>query len=198
MKVPPRCLLVAVLVPMALARAVAPQASSGGNSAVVVSMERKLLHVQQNGTLARPDTTPTEFTEQEVNAYFATGRVKLPAGVQSVRFQSQPDVIAATTRVDFEQLKAGRGSSNPLLSIFTGVHDVVVVAHARGMDHQGYVQVDSVALDGVEIPRFVLQLFVEKYLQPKYPGIGLNSQFALPGKIDTATVGLHKLTVTQK
>lgn len=167
-------------------------------SSPVDSMEQKIQHVQQNGARPTPDPTPTEFTAQEVNAYIASGRVKLPAGVQSVRFDSQPDLVHANARVDFDQLKSGRRSSNPLLSIFSGVHDVVVVAHARGMNHTGYVEVDSVALDGVEIPRFVLQVFVEKYLQPKYPNIGLNSRFSLPAKIDTATVGQNKLTVTQK
>jgi hypothetical protein len=62
----------------------------------------------------------------------------------------------------------------------------------------GYVEVQSVSLDDVEIPRFVLQVFVQKYLQPKYPNIGLNSQFALPAKVDTATVGQSKVTITQK
>ena len=60
------------------------------------------------------------------------------------------------------------------------------------------VHVDSVSLDGVEIPRFVLQLFVEKYLQPKYPNVGLDSRFGLPDRIDTAIVGQHRLTVAQK
>jgi hypothetical protein len=58
--------------------------------------------------------------------------------------------------------------------------------------------VDSVSLDGVEVPEFVLQLFVEKYLKPKYPNIGLDSRFALPARVDAATVGLHRVTVTQK
>ena len=75
---------------------------------------------------------------------------------------------------------------------------MVVVAHARGANRQGHVQVESVSLDGVEIPRFALELFVQKYIQPKYPNVGMTSQFALPSKIDTAIVGQHKLTVTQK
>ena len=54
------------------------------------------------------------------------------------------------------------------------------------------------SLDGVEIPQFALELFVEKFLTPKYPQIGMDSQFTLPDRIDTAIVGLHKLTVTQK
>jgi hypothetical protein len=171
---------------------------SSNSSAAVSSMERKLERVQSNATLDRPDQTPTEFTEQEVNTYFASSAIKLPAGVQSVNFQGQPEVVTATSRVDFDQIKAGRRSSNPLLSMFAGIHDVVVSAHVHGAGGQGYVNVDSVSLDGVEIPRFALEMFVEKYLQPKYPGVGLDSRFALPDRIDTAKVGLHKLTITQK
>ena len=171
---------------------------SSKSSPAVSSMERKLQHVQSNATLAHPDQTPTEFTEQEINAYFASGAIKLPAGVQSVNFQGQPEVVIATARVDFDQLKAGRRSSNPLLSMFSGIHDVVVSAHVHGAGGQGYVNVDTVSLDGVEIPRFALEMFVEKYLQPKYPGIGLDSKFVLPDRIDTAKVGLNKLTITQK
>jgi len=171
---------------------------SANSSAAVSSIERKLQHIQSNGALTRPDQAPTEFTEQEINAYFASGAIKLPAGVQSVNFQGQPEIVIATTRVDFDQIRAGSHSSNPLLSVFSGIHDVVVSAHVHGAGGQGYVNVDSVSLDGVEIPRFVLQMFVEKYLQPKYPGVGLESKFALPDRIDTAKVGLRKLTVTQK
>jgi len=190
-------LLLAVLIFFTLAL-IAQVNPSSKSSASVSSMERKLQHVQSNGALAHPDQTPTEFTEQEVNAYVASGAIKLPAGVQSVNFQGQAQVVIATTRVDFDELKAGRRSSNPLLSMFSGIHDVVVSAHVRGAGGQGYVNVDSVSLDGVEIPRFALQMFVEKYLQPKYPSIGLDSQFTLPARVDTATVGLRKLTITQK
>jgi len=173
-------------------------AAFSSSDAAVASMERKLQNLESNAAATKPDPAPTEFTEQEINAYFAAGRVKLPLGVQSVAFQAQPGQINATSRVDFDQLKAGRSSANPLLTIFSGIHQVEVSAHAYGINGQGMVQVESVALDGVEIPRFVLQLFVEKYVKPRYPAAGLDSRFALPEKIDRATVGLHKLTVTQK
>jgi hypothetical protein len=167
-------------------------------SSDVASTEQKLRHIEANGQAARPDETPTVFSEPEINSYLASDNVILPEGVQSVKLAGEPGIITGTARVDFDRIREGTGSSNPLLSIFSGVHDVVVVAHAHGADRQGYVQVDSVSLDGVEIPRFVLQLFVEKYLQPKYPELGLDSRFALPDRLDTATVGPHKLTVTQK
>lgn len=162
------------------------------------AVEQKVERVQQNGAQAQPDQTPTTFSQQEINSFVASDAVKLPKGVQSVRFASEPGVVTANAHVDFDELKNGRGSANPLLSVFSGMHDVVVVAQAHGSGHTGYVDVDSVSLDGVDIPRFVLQLFVEKYLAPKYPNVGLTSRFALPYKIDTAVVGHNELTITQK
>jgi hypothetical protein len=174
-------------------------AMAGSNQTTdVARAQAKLQHIEKNAGLAHPDRTPTEITEQEVNAYFAAGKVKLPAGVESVTFQAQPGVITASCRVDFDQVKAGTHSSNPLLSLFSGIHDVVVVANASGTAGQGLVDVQSVSLDGVEVPQFLLEIFVEKYLTPKYPNVGLQSRFALPAKIDTAVVGEHKIVVIQK
>ena len=175
-----------------------PAAAVGQAKPEIAGVERKLEHLEGNGSRPQPDSAPTVFTEDEINAYFAAGKVELPTGVRSVHFQAQPGVVTATTQVDFDKLQEGRSSSNPLLSMFTGVHEAVVVAQAHGSGGVGYVQVDSGSLDGVEIPRFVLQLFVEKFLQPKYPGIGLDSKFALPDRIDTAAVGSHTLTIVQK
>src|ERR1700730_11188175 len=174
------------------------QTKSNSTSNQTASAERKLQHLESNGAQAHPDPAPTEFTEQEINAYFASGNVILPDGLQSVVFQEQPGILVGTSRVDFDKLKAGKNSYNPLLSIFSGLHDVVVMTHAYGAKGEGLVHVDSVSLDGVEVPQFVLQLFVEKYLKPKYPNIGLDSRFALPARVDAATIGLHRVSITQK
>lgn len=174
------------------------QSKAVPNPVQAASCERKLQHLETNAAQAHPDPSPTEFSEQEVNAYFASGNVKLPVGVQSVVLQEQPGIVIGTARVDFDQLKSGKNSYNPLLSMFSGLHDVVVTAHAYGAKGQGTVHVDSVVLDGIEVPPFVLELFVEKYLKPKYPNVGIDSRFALPARVDTATIGLHKVTLTQK
>jgi hypothetical protein len=194
-----RILPLLVLISMiGLARVTPPQAHSTAHAAQVASMQRKLDHIESNAALPKPDSAPTEFTEAEVNAYLASEKIRLPAGVKSVNLQGQPGIVTGNSQIDFDQIKAGKSSYNPLLSIFTGVHQVVVTAHASGRAGQGLVHVDSVALDGVEIPRFALQLFVDKYLQPKYPEVGLDSRFRLPDRIDNATVGVHKLSVVQK
>ncbi|HZP16452.1 MAG TPA: hypothetical protein VFB00_00705, partial [Terriglobales bacterium] len=149
--------LLALLAAGPPAREKSPPPQSG-----LASMERKLNHIETNGRLAHPDAAPTVFTEQEVNAYLASDRVNLPVGVRSVTLRGEPGTITGIAQVDFDRVREGTHSSNPLLSIFSGVHEAVVRTHAHGAGGQGYVHVDSVALDGVEVPRFLLQLFVEK------------------------------------
>jgi|SRR5882724_2905574 hypothetical protein len=165
---------------------------------LVDSAETKFDHIHQNGQKPRPDPHPTELTEQEVNAYLAAGKVRLPTGVDSVRLVGTPGIITGRCRVDFDRVRAGRSNSNPLLQLFSGVHDIVVEAQAAGSNHRGRVQVNSVTIDGIEVPNFVLELFVDKYVTPRYPSVGLDSTFALPDKIETATVGQHKLTIVQR
>jgi len=171
---------------------------ASGESREVSKPQRKIQHIETNARSRHPDPTPTILTEQEVNAYLASDQIQLPAGVQSVKLEGHPGIINGTARVDFDRVREGAHSSNPLLSIFSGVHEVAVATHAHGANGQGYVHVDSVSLDGIEVPNFALQLFVEKYLQPRYPQIGIDSRFNLPDRIDRATVGEHQITIIQK
>ncbi|HZQ17476.1 MAG TPA: hypothetical protein VFA90_02055 [Terriglobales bacterium] len=172
--------------------------ANSATSPDAAAMQRKLDFIEKNGRSAHANQKPTVFTEEQVNAYIASDYVKLPNGVESVKLAGESAVVTGNTRVDFDRIREGIHSSNPLLSMFSGVHDVVVITHAHGEGGRGYVHVDSVSLDGIEVPRFVLQMFVEKFLTPKYPEIGLDSQFALPDRIDSAKVGEHELTIIQK
>jgi hypothetical protein len=168
------------------------------SSPELTSMERKLNQIEANSRLLHPDQNPTLLSEDEINAYIASDQVTLPDGVESVVLHGQPGIVTGHARVDFDRVRAGIHSSNPLLAVFAGVHDVEVVTHAHGAGHRGYVHVDSVSLDGVEVPRFALELFVQKYVQTQVPQAGMDSVFDLPYKIDLAIVGRHSLTLTQK
>jgi hypothetical protein len=161
-------------------------------------MQAKLDHIQQNSKRSTPDQTPTVMTEEEVNDYIASGGIILPQGVKKLSMQGRAGVVTAFLNVDFDEIRAGQKSSNPLLSIFNGTHDVRVEADASGAGGQGKVQVRDVSIDGISVPRMALEYFVGKYITPKYPNSGLDSTFQLPSKIDLAAVGYHKLTVTQK
>ena len=174
----------------------APQA--GSTHRLAESMQRKLDHIRDNSQQAHPDQTPTVMTEDEVNDYLASGKAQLPQGVKKVTLQGRSGVVEGFVNVDFDEIRAGQHSSNPLLGMFSGRHMVHVEGDAWGSGGQGKVHVRNVAIDGVDVPRMALEFFVEKYITPKYPNVGLDSQFQLPDRIDVATVGYHKLTVTQR
>lgn len=175
-----------------------PQPQSSGTHRLAESMQRKVDHIEQNGAQPRPDQTPTIMSEEEINDYLASGHVKLPQGVKKVRLQGQSGKVDAFLTVDFDDIREGQKSSNPLLAVFTGTHNVTVESDAAGSGREGRVHVRTVSLDGMEVPRMALDYFVSKYITSKYPNLGMDSRFELPDKIDTATVGYHKLTVTQK
>lgn len=162
------------------------------------SAQRKFRHIEQNGKRAKPDQTPTVLTEAEVNAYLASGSYDFPQGVKSVRLKGTPGTIEALTRVDFDAITASRRSANPLLMLFTGTHDVRVVARAEGSGGMGEVHVDTVEMDGVRVPRAALEFFIERYVTPKHPQARLDTRFKLPHKIDLARIGSGQVTVTQK
>jgi len=162
------------------------------------SLQVKLDHIQQNGEQDHPDQAPTVMTEEEVNDYIAAGRIVLPQGVKRLKMEGRSGVVTAFLNVDFDEIRAGQNSSNPMLSLFSGQHDVRVEADASGSGREGRVHVREVDIDGFSVPRMALEYFVSKYITPKYPNVGIDSQFQLPNKIDMATVGYHKVTVTQK
>ena len=162
------------------------------------SFQTKLDHIQQNGEEDHPDQAPTVMTEEEVNDYIAAGRITLPRGVKKLRMEGRSGIVTAFLNVDFDEIREGQSSSNPMLSLFSGQHDVRVEADASGSGREGRVHVREVTIDGFSVPRMALEYFVSKYITPKYPNVGIDSQFQLPDKIDIATVGYHKVTVTQK
>lgn len=176
----------------------APVAPSASGHRLAQSLQGKLTHIQQNGERANPDQTPTVMTEEEINDYIAAGGIVLPQGVKKLRLEGRTGTVTAFLNVDFDQIRGGQNLSNPMLSVFSGQHDVRVETDAAGSGRQGRVHVREVSIDGITVPRIALEYFVNKYITPKYPNIGLDSAFQLPNKIDVAAVGYHKLTVTQK
>jgi len=172
-------------------------AQSDNDSAARIA-QHKFDHIRENAARSKPEKTPTVLTENEINAWLASGRAQLPEGVKRLQVHGEPGIVNGTALVDFDQVTHGRYSGNPFMSIFRGTHEVEATGHADGTGGQGHVHIDSVSLDGVEIPQMMLDYFVEKYVTPKHPGIGIDSTFALPDRIDTATIGSHQLTVIQK
>jgi len=161
------------------------------------SMQQKIVHLKQNADRPHPDPKPTELTEAEANAFFAEGGVKLPKGVSRVQLASQPGVLDGHAQVDFAEIMRGKGSSSPLLALFSGTHEVHMVAQAGGSNGTGTIRAQSVYLDGVEVPQMALQFFAQHYITPRYPNVGVTSTFKLPLRIDSAVVESGRVRLLQ-
>lgn len=193
------------LIWIAAALALAVSVASGqyvppgdNHSASYRAIEQKLAYLKLNAARPHPDPRPAELTEPEVNAYFAEGGVRLPKGVSQVHLAARPGVIDGHAHVDFEELMQGRGKNNPMYSMFSGSHDVHVVAEASGTNGIATIKAQTIELDGTAIPDWVLQLFVQRFITPRYPNVGMTSTFKLPLRIQTARVEGGKVVLEQK
>jgi hypothetical protein len=176
----------------------APSRTEAMYRAASAQAEAKFHYIATNGAKQHPDPAPTVLTEREINAYLSSGNVDLPKGLSHLRLSGNAGTVSGSVLVDFDTVTAGNRSSHPLLSLFSGTHQVEVIATARGTAGQGQVHINSVALDGIPVPRMALQFFVDRYIKPKHPNLGMDSQILLPDRIDTATISSHALTVIQK
>ena len=177
---------------------IAAVAQQTSHSPAFRSMERKVAFLKANGAKGRPDPKLTEITESEANAYFNEGGVKLPKGVSNVRLKALPGQIDGRAQIDFEPIMQGKGSSNPFYGMFSGQHEIHATSQAGGSNGVGTIHIQSVEMDGVQIPQFALEWFVQHYLTPKYKNVGMTSTFKLPLRIDSAVLEAGKVRLVQR
>jgi len=175
-----------------------PAPVGDAHSGAYRSIRQKLTYLKLNAARPHPDPKPVELTEPEVNSYFDEGGVKLPKGVSQVHLTSRPGVIDGHAHVDFEPMLQGHNPNNPLYALFSGQHDIHVIAQAVGTGGVAALEVHTVEMDGAEVPRWALEFFVQHYLTPRYPNVGMTSTFKIPLRIDIASVESGKVRLVQK
>jgi hypothetical protein len=194
-----RFLATAFLIAVALlVRVDAGDSPASDQRSLADSLERKVVYLRENGARPRPDPRPTVLTDQEVDAYMNSGRLKIPDGISDIHLSTTVGEATATAKIDFDRLTRDVRKNSMLWQLFTGVHAVKVRCGVWGKDGMGNVHVQNVWLDGHEIPRFALEFFLDHYLKPKVPQASLDSRFRMPVRIRTATVTNGKTTLLQR
>jgi hypothetical protein len=168
------------------------------HSAEYLSADKKFSAMTAFEAHPAPGGTVTRVSDAELNAYFNEGGIKLPDGVSDLRLETEPGILHGSAQVDFDKVTAKSRSNNALMMVFTGVHTVRVTAEANGSKGRARIIVQSVSLDGLEIPKQALEFFIQRYLQPKYPEIDLDTVIGMPYRIDSAAVGEGQITLSQR
>ena len=145
------------------------QQIQAAHSADYQSLAQKLAYLKANAAKPHPDPKPVELTEAEVNAYFNEGGAKLPKGVSQVHLSSRLGVIDGRAHVDFEEIMQGHNKNNPLYRLFSGSHDIHVVAEAAGANGVASIQTQTVELDNAACLSWRLNSFSSAMSHPGTP-----------------------------
>jgi len=131
------------------------------------------------------------FTEQEVNSWLALDLSgSYPDGVSDVSVQLQRNNAVVLAKVDFDRLKLSVPNLLPDLMqyLFTGVHDVRVEGTISGQAGRAEYNIESVTLDEVPLPSFMVEMILERVLRRRFPGKNIESPFTLPFAIDRLSI----------
>jgi hypothetical protein len=142
-----------------------------------------------------------QLTEMEANSYLAYELTEdIPAGISDVLLRFLPSRIGGSAVVDFDKLKEGmRTQPNPFVDfLLRGEHMLEVEGSASGVNGVGEFRLERVLIDGVEVPRMVVDYMIEQFLLPRYPSAAINRPFELPSSIDTFQAQTGSVTMTGK
>ena len=127
-----------------------------------------------------------EFTEAEIDAFLQREISQhYPQGVQRIHFRFQRDRLSARALVDFNEMQADSAGSGKSLvwALLQGEHWVEVSGKLTGRNGVGRYDILGIRIDEQEIPKVLIDLLLDHYVLPKYPGAGPNTDFDLPFNI---------------
>ena len=166
----------------------APSEASGPASAGNRTAARAF--VKKLGAIALPQAGSTgrqaEFTEAEIDAFLQHEISQhYPQGVKQIHFRFQRNRLSARARVDFNEMQADTAAARKSLvwALLQGEHWVEVSGKLSGENGLGRYEILGIRIDDQEVPRVVIDLLLDHYVLPKYPGAGPNTDFDLPFNI---------------
>lgn len=139
-----------------------------------------------------------EISEQEANSYFRHKMASsLPPGVSKIRLKFQSARPTGFVLVDFDKIKETLSTAlNPALSYFLqGVHTVGVGGTFSSSNGTGQFHLETVTLDGITLPQFVVDFLIERYIKARYPNVAIDRPFSLPFSIEQANVEEGKVVL---
>ena len=141
------------------------------------------------------------ITEREANSYLHRElSASFPPGVSEGRLQFQPDRPIGSAVIDFDRMKeALRAPPHPIADILLrGVHTLAVEGTLSGAEGTAEFHPETVMLDGLTLPRPVVEFLIEHYLKVRYPTVALDRPFPLPLSIDRVSVEAGSVVLADK
>jgi hypothetical protein len=134
-----------------------------------------------------------EVSDTELESYVLYElRQDIPVQMDSIDIQLTPGTVAADTQMTFTNLNTG----NPVVdTLVTGTHNLFVKGRFTGKASRGKFDLDEIRVDGIPVPRILIESLFEKYVKPKYPDADLKEPFDLPWGIEEVTIERDKARI---
>ena len=189
--------VVVVLLPLMTATQTEPPLTSAEGQ----RLEPKLAQIVTNGQSDTP-STPTVLYQREVNAYLTFQAAEaLPIGVTDpfIAFGDNGH-LSARAAVDLGAVSSSqpRGILDPL-AYLSGVVPVAASGVLHTANGGGRLDIDSVSVGGIPVPRAVLHELVRYYSRTgsQPDGVDLSEPFTLPYQIVEVRISRSQATVVQ-
>jgi hypothetical protein len=140
-----------------------------------------------------PAASRVEISEVELESYMLFNlKQDIPAQMDSFDVQLEPGTVGAQTQLTFSSDATG----NPLIdAVVGGTHDLFVKGSLQGVQGRGKFDLIEVRVDGIPVPKVLIQSLFDKYVKPKYPDADLKEPFDLPWGIEELTLQAGKAIV---
>jgi hypothetical protein len=161
-------------------------------------LQTKIDRIKQvrDQTKAQPNRNKTPETitvyEAELESYVLYAlREDIPVQLDSFDVQLSPGSVAADTQVTFNQ-----STGNPMVdSMVGGTHNLFLRGRLSATQGVGKFDLEEIRIDGIPVPRVLIETLFKKYVQPKYPDADLKEPFDLPWDIRELTIQQGKATI---
>ena len=152
-----------------------------------MELQIKIDDIKKSET-AGSERTPVEIevSDTEMESYVLYSlRENIPVQMDSIDVQLTPGAVGADTQLTFTAMSTG----NPLVdSLVSGTHNLFVKGRLFGKEGRGKFELEEIRVDGIPVPRVLIETLFEKYVKPKYPEADLKEPFDLPWGIDELTL----------
>ncbi len=163
------------------------------------SLAGKLVALQERFEMGGGETTDLAVSEGELNYYLSQVLAeKLPQGVTAPWIKLAKDEILAGATLDLSLLP-DTSSDLALLQMLSGQLPVEIQSGLQTAEGKGKLELKSVSLSGIPLPRSFLQQILSSYTKsPERPdGVRLEDTFLLPYGIRRVIISTGLATVVQ-
>jgi hypothetical protein len=135
----------------------------------------------------------TEVSEAELESYVVYSlREQIPVQIDSIDVQLTSGAVASDTQLTFNSNTTG----NPMVdALVGGTHNLFVKGRLHGYQGRGKFELEEVKVDGIPVPKVLIQTLFDKYVKPKYPEADLKEPFDMPWGIDSIDIQTQKARI---